>query len=144
MVTTTCSGLMFIGVSYEVRLDGGQVGNILGREMRQGATRHEHGYQVHFDAGHTTVRGNGVRGIVYPGTMLLSLFTCIQNRTVYGGLPASQPVDSGDHADSPVITVIYQPFTIHAAWTLATFLWSKAAISRIAAGPGWPAKRRCA
>lgn len=107
MVTTTCSGLLFIGVSYEVCLDGGQAGNILGREMRQGVTSHELGYQVYLNAGHTMVWGNGVQGNIYTWTMLLSLLTRTRNRTVYGRLPASQPVDSGDYADSPVITVIY-------------------------------------
>lgn len=57
VVTTTCTGLLFVGVSYEVRLDGGQAGNILGRKMRQGASVHELGYQVYLNAGRSTVLG---------------------------------------------------------------------------------------
>lgn len=107
VVTTTCSGILFIGVSYEVRLDGGQAGNILGREMRQGVTNHELGYQVYLNAGRTTVWGNGVQGSVYTGSMLLGLFSRTHTRTVYGRIPASQQVNSGDYADEPVMTVIY-------------------------------------
>jgi spore coat protein U-like protein len=107
VVTTTCSGILFIGVSYEVRLDGGQAGNILGRKMRLGATSHELSYQVYLNAGRTTVWGNGVQGSVYTGNMLLGLFSRTQTRTVYGRIPASQQVNSGDYADGPVMTVIY-------------------------------------
>jgi spore coat protein U-like protein len=107
VVTTTCTGLLFIGVSYEVRLDGGQVGNILGRKMRQGVSSHELGYQVYLNAGRTTVWGNGVQGSVYTGAMLLGVFSRTHTRTVYGRISASQQVNSGDYADGPVMTIIY-------------------------------------
>lgn len=107
VVTTTCTGLLFVGVTYEVRLDGGQASNILGRKMRQGVTSHELGYQVYLNAGRTTVWGNGVQGSAFTGTMLLGLFSRTHTRTVYGRIPASQQVNSGDYADGPVMTVIY-------------------------------------
>lgn len=107
VVTTTCAGLLFVGVSYEVRLDGGQASDILGRKMRQGASSHELGYQVYLNAGRTTVWGNGVQGSVYTGSMLLGVFSRTHTRTVYGRIPASQQVNSGDYAEGPVMTVIY-------------------------------------
>lgn len=106
-VTVTCTGLLFVGVSYEVRLDGGQDGNILARKMAQGATAHELGYQVYLDSGRSTVWGNGVQGSSFSGSMLLGLFSRTHTRTVYGRIPASQQVNAGSYGDTPVMTIIY-------------------------------------
>ena len=106
-VTTTCSGLLFVGVTYEVRLDGGQAGNILGRQMRHSTASSALNYQVYLNAGRTTVWGNGVQGSSYTGSMLLGVFSRSQTRTVYGRIPASQLVTSGAYSDGPVMTVIY-------------------------------------
>lgn len=106
-VSTTCTGLLLLGVTYEVRLDGGQQADILVRRMRQGATAHTLSYQVYLNAGRTTVWGNGVQGSSYSGSMLLGVFTRTQTRTVYGRIPASQLVNSGNYTDGPVMTVIY-------------------------------------
>jgi spore coat protein U-like protein len=107
VVTTTCTGILFLGVTYEARLDGGQEGNILARKMKLGATSSKLGYQIYLNSGHTTVWGNGVQGSVYTGTMLLGLFSRTQTRTVYGRIPGGQMVMAGDYADGPVMTVIY-------------------------------------
>lgn len=107
VVTTTCTGLLFLGVTYEVRLDGGQSANILGRKMRRGATSDELGYQIYLNAGRTTIWGNGVQGTSFTGSMLLGLFSRTSTRTVYGRIPAGQQVNSGDYADAPVMTIIY-------------------------------------
>lgn len=106
-VSTTCSGILFVGVTYEVRLDGGQEANILTRKMRQGVTSNKLGYQVYLNAGRTQVWGNGVQGSSYTGTMLLGLFSRTQTRTVYGRIPSGQQVNTGDYTDGPVMTVIY-------------------------------------
>lgn len=105
-VTVTCTGLLFIGVTYNVQLDGGQEGNILARKMQQGPGN-KLAYQVYLDSGRTTPWGNGVQGSTFGGTMLLGLFSRTNTRTVYGRIPASQHVQSGDYSDGPVMTVIY-------------------------------------
>ncbi|MEQ9506519.1 MAG: spore coat U domain-containing protein [Hyphomonas sp.] len=107
VVTTTCTGLLFLGVSYEVRLDGGQEADILARKMRLGVSGNTLGYQIYLNAGRTNVWGNGVQGSVYTGTMLLGLFARTQTRTVYGRIPGGQMVMAGDYTDGPVMTVIY-------------------------------------
>ena len=107
VVTTTCTGLVYIGVTYEVRLDAGQSGNILGRRMRHSTASSELGYQIYLNAAHTTVWGDGVQGSSFTGTMLLGVLTRIETRTVYGRIPASQQVTSGTYSDAPVMTVIY-------------------------------------
>jgi spore coat protein U-like protein len=38
---------------------------------------------------------------------LLGLFSRTQTRTVYGRIPASQQVNSGNYSDGPVMTIIY-------------------------------------
>jgi len=107
VVTTTCTGLVYIGVTYEVRLDAGQSGNLLGRRMRHSTASSELGYQIYLNAAHTTVWGDGVQGSSFTGTMLLGVLTRIETRTVYGRIPASQQVTSGTYSDAPVMTVIY-------------------------------------
>jgi len=107
MVTMTCTGLLFIGVAYEVRLDGGQEANIAARKMRQGATANKLAYQIYLNSGYSTVWGDGVQGSSFSGTMLLGLFSRTQTRTVYGRIPASQQVNSGNYSDGPVMTIIY-------------------------------------
>lgn len=106
-VTVHCTGLLFVGVSYEARLGAGQSGNILSRSMAHASQPDNLGYQVRLNSHAGPVWGNGTQGSVFTGTMLLGLFSRTHTQTVYGQIPASQQVHSGSYADAPVMTIIY-------------------------------------
>jgi spore coat protein U-like protein len=106
-VTVTCTGLLFIGVTYEARLGPGHSGNILSRAMAHSSRPDTLGYQVRLNSHSGPVWGNGTQGSVFTGTMLLGVFSRTHTRTVYGQVPAGQQVHSGSYADAPVMTIIY-------------------------------------
>lgn len=104
-VTVSCSGLLFVGASYEVRLGGGQSGDISGRAMLQASSGNELNYQVYTQSGQ--VWGNGVQGSTINNFFLLGLFTRSRNHPITGTIPANQQVNSGSYADAVTMTVIW-------------------------------------
>jgi spore coat protein U-like protein len=104
-VTVSCSDLQFVGASYEVRLGGGQSGEISGRAMLQASSGNEHNYQVYRQSGQ--VWGNGVQGSTINNFFLLGLCTRSRNRPITGTILANHHVNSGSYADAVTMTVIW-------------------------------------
>lgn len=104
-VTVSCTGLLFVGATYEVRLGGGQSGNIAARRLRQAATGSELAYQVYTQSGQ--VWGNGVQGATINDFFLLGLLNRSRAHPITGTIPANQQVNSGSYADAVTMTVIW-------------------------------------
>lgn len=104
-VTVSCSGLLFVGATYEVRLGGGQSGDINARAMLQASSGNELTYQVYTPSGQ--VWGNGVQGATINDFFLLGLFARSRNHPITGTIPANQQVNSGNYADAVTMTVIW-------------------------------------
>lgn len=104
-VTVTCTGLLFVGASYDVRLGGGQSGSIPSRKMRQASSGSELGYQVYTQSGQ--VWGNGVQGSVLQGSFLLGLLTRSRVHPISATIPANQQVNAGAYSDAVTMTVIW-------------------------------------
>ncbi len=104
-VTVSCTGLLFVGATYEVRLGGGQSGNINGRAMLQASSGNQLNYQVYTQSGQ--VWGNGVQGSTINDFFLLGLFARSRNHPITGTIPANQQVNSGNYADAVTMTVIW-------------------------------------
>ncbi|MFN4184598.1 MAG: spore coat U domain-containing protein [Hyphomonas sp.] len=104
-VNVTCSGLLFVGATYEVRLGSGQSGDINDRKMRQVSSGSELGYQIYLESGQ--VWGNGVQGSTINNFFLLGLFTRNRNHSITGTIPANQQVNSGNYSDAVTMTVIW-------------------------------------
>jgi spore coat protein U-like protein len=104
-VTVSCTGLLFVGATYEVRLGGGQSGNINGRAMLQPSSGNQLNYQVYTQSGQ--VWGNGVQGSTINDFFLLGLFARSRNHPITGTIPANQQVNSGNYADAVTMTVIW-------------------------------------
>lgn len=99
-INVTCTS----GLHYTVALDGGTTtGLVAARAMSDGAT-HTLGYGLYTSNGFGTLWGDGsgvtatVAGI---GNGLL------QPLTIYGRIPASQFVASGDYTDTVTVSVSY-------------------------------------
>lgn len=104
-VTVSCTGLLFIGASYNVQLGGGQSGSITSRKMRQASTSSELGYQVYTQGGQ--VWGNGVQGSTIQGSFVLGLLTRSRVHPISATIPAGQQVNTGEYKDSVTMTVIW-------------------------------------
>lgn len=104
-VNVSCTGLLFLGATYEVRLGGGQSGNINARKMQQASSGHELGYQIYLDNGQ--VWGNGVQGSTINDFFLLGVFARNRNHSITGTIPANQQVNSGNYSDAVTMTVIW-------------------------------------
>lgn len=104
-VTVSCSGLLFLGASYEVRLGGGQANNITARKMKQASSGNELAYQVYLQSGQDW--GNGVQGSTINDFFLLGLFSRSRSYPITATIPANQQVNSGSYADSVTMTIIW-------------------------------------
>ncbi|ABI76178.1 putative lipoprotein [Hyphomonas neptunium ATCC 15444] len=104
-VTVSCSGLLFVGASYEVRLGGGQSGNIMARKMKQASSGQELSYQVYTQS--AQVWGNGVQGSTINDFFLLGLLARSRAHPITGTIPANQQVNSGSYSDAVTMTVIW-------------------------------------
>lgn len=106
-VTVHCTGLLLIGVVYDVRLGTGQSGSIPVRKMKHSVGASELDYQVYTNPARTNVWGNGTQGGTYSGIMLLGVLSRTHTHTAYSRIPASQQVEAGNYSDSPVMTIVY-------------------------------------
>lgn len=104
-ITVSCSGLLFIGASYDVQLGGGQSGSINARKMIQASSGNQLSYQVYNTSGQ--VWGNGVQGVMISDYFLLGLLTRSRTHAISGVIPANQLVNHGAYKDSVVMTIIW-------------------------------------
>ncbi len=104
-VTVSCSGLLFVGASYEVRLGGGQSGSIPARKMKQASSGQELGYQVYTPS--AQVWGNGVQGSTINDFFLLGLLARSRTYPITATIPANQQVNSGSYSDAVTMTIIW-------------------------------------
>ena len=104
-VTVSCSGLLVVGAVYEVRLEGGQSGNINSRAMLQASSGNQLNYHVYTQSGQ--VWGDGVQGSTINSIFLLGVLSRSRNHPITGTIPANQQVNSGGYADAVTMTVIW-------------------------------------
>ena len=89
-----------------VTIAAGSSGAILARAMVNGATTLN--YNLYTDIGHTTIWGDGTTGAsvtLTGGTVVAG--QRIFNRTIYGRIPALQPVGAGLYTDTMVVTLTF-------------------------------------
>jgi spore coat protein U-like protein len=111
-VTVTCNYLSggASHVSYTVSMSAGTSGSYLQRSMTAGAASLD--YNLYLDPARTLVLGDGSAGTgvlsgafsVGPG---VGNGTRTATYTVYGRLPAQQPVDQGTFGDALVLTLSF-------------------------------------
>lgn len=106
-VTVTCSGLVNLLVSYEIRLGPGGSGSIAARTLGEEGGDDALSYQIYSNSSRTMVWGDGVQGSAISGSLFLQLVATSRVHTVYGRIPESQLVNAGDYSDELVMTVIY-------------------------------------
>ncbi|MDB2439265.1 spore coat U domain-containing protein [Hellea sp.] len=94
-ITVTCT----IFSPFEVALDGGNAGDINGRQMDNGLGN-TIDYQLYTEANNTTVWGDGTSGSTVDGT------GPSETLTVYGAT-LSGPEAAGTYTDSVTVTVTY-------------------------------------
>ena len=111
-VTVTCSytGGGASSVSYRVEFATGGSGNYSQRWMSAGTPKLN--YNLYSDAGRTVVLGNGMGGTsVFTGALTVGPGvgngTRSGTHTVYGRVPAQQPVDPGSFNDPLVVTLTF-------------------------------------
>ncbi|MFN3609550.1 MAG: spore coat U domain-containing protein [Hyphomonas sp.] len=104
-LTVGCTSLLMLAISYEVRLGGGQSGNILGRRLRQASSGNELNYQVYTPS--AQVWGNGTQGQSISGFFLLGIGYRSATHQITGTIPAGQQVNQGTYNDALVMTIIY-------------------------------------
>ena len=89
-----------------VTIAAGSSGAILARTMLNGATTLD--YNLYTDIGRTTIWGDGTTGAsvtLTGGTVVAG--QRIFNRTIYGRIPALQPVGAGLYTDTMVVTLTF-------------------------------------
>lgn len=104
-LTVGCTSLVMLAISYEVRLGGGQSGNILDRRMEQVSSGNELSYQVYTPS--LQVWGNGTQGQSISGFFLLGIGYRSATYQISGTIPAGQVVNQGAYDDDLVMTIIY-------------------------------------
>ena len=90
----------------EIWISAGSAGSIMSRAMRNGAVTLN--YNLYADAGRTIVWGDGTTGtsVALSGGSVSAgerRFT----RTIYGRIPALQPVVAGAYGDMLIVTVVF-------------------------------------
>lgn len=104
-VTVSCTGLLFVGATYDVRLGGGQAASIPARKMKQASSGNQLGYQVYIQSGQ--VWGDGVQGSTINDFFLLGLLTRSHSHPITATVPSGQQVNSGEYSDSVVMTIVW-------------------------------------
>jgi len=107
-VTVTCTPfLVGLLVSYTIALSTGNGGSYASRAMSNGLSPLQ--YQLYTDPARTTVWGDGSAGTatISDGYTIALLAPVTRNYTVYGRIPALQPVSPGTYVDTIMVTVAY-------------------------------------
>lgn len=107
-VTVSCSGLIGLLVSLEIKLSTGNDGSYVSRSMASGANVLN--YNLYTDPGRSTVWGDGSGGTESISYTLLLPELGNDSRTnwIYGRIPAGQTwVVPGEYADTIIVTIEY-------------------------------------
>lgn len=104
-VDVTCTMLVSLTGSYEVRLSAGQSGTPAARVMRSGAS--QLAYNLFVNASRSQVWGDGSQGSQTVAQGLQAIGYSRHTLTVYGRIPARQNVSAGTYSDAVTVTIFY-------------------------------------
>lgn len=105
-VAVTCSALVIFTASYVISLSAGNSGSFATRFMNLAGNHLD--YNLYTQVGHTTIWGDGTAGTVTVSDSYTAIgLSQTRNYTVFGLLPALQPLPVGTYTDTITITVTY-------------------------------------
>jgi spore coat protein U-like protein len=105
-IRVSCTGLVGLLVSYNIKLSAGLSGSYAPRQMANGANRLN--YNLYTDATRLTVWGDGSAWTSFvSNTITLLLLGVTVNHTVYGRVPALQNVAVGSYSDNITVTLTF-------------------------------------
>ena len=105
-VNVTCTGLLGLAVSYDIRLSTGSSGNYAARAMTSGGNQLQYNLYATSPPASVWGDGSGATAIVQDNYLLL-LGGVSRNYPVYGRVPAGQNVPAGLYGDTITVTVNY-------------------------------------
>lgn len=105
-VAVTCSALVIYSASYVISMAKGNSATYTPRFMNLLGVHLN--YNLYTTAGFTSIWGNATGGTVTVSDSYTSIgLSTTRNYTVFGRIPALQPVGPGTYTDSVLVTVTY-------------------------------------
>ncbi|WP_445679184.1 Csu type fimbrial protein [Radicibacter daui] len=105
-VTVHCTSLVTLLLTFNVSLSSGSAGSYSSRQMRNGSA--SLGYNLYLSNQYSSVWGDGTGGTANVGfSSLVTIFPFDIVYTMYGRIPAQQPVRAGAYIDTVQIVITY-------------------------------------